>query len=169
MGPQVKLPQKLKAPKAFQNTYKWCGFCIDHGHKTKNCILLKMEVNKLLKKRYLQELFSDRVKSLFNKRKDNNNLGRISPAPVQYVVNWCCVLAGCVSSMELQEETGLARLWSKMARRSHGISASMGLLPVGFMYWWEVIRPQWLDHKAIDGFMFWTGYLMKTGWVAVRT
>ncbi|XP_056864060.1 uncharacterized protein LOC130511200 [Raphanus sativus] len=67
MGPQVKWPHKMKAAEANQNPKRWCKFHSDHGHTTEDCIALKMEVAKLLKKGYLREFLSDKAKNLLNK------------------------------------------------------------------------------------------------------
>ena len=45
MGQQVKWPQKMKAPDSFRNPGFWCDFHRDHGHKTEDCVALKIEVN----------------------------------------------------------------------------------------------------------------------------
>ncbi|KAF2617561.1 hypothetical protein F2Q68_00038983 [Brassica cretica] len=49
MGQLVKWPQKMKAPDSFRNPGFWCDFHRDHGHKTEDCIALKIEVNELLR------------------------------------------------------------------------------------------------------------------------
>ncbi|XP_056855819.1 uncharacterized protein LOC130505235 [Raphanus sativus] len=49
LGPQVKWPPKMKAAEANRNPKRWCEFHSDHGHTTKDCIALKMEVAELLK------------------------------------------------------------------------------------------------------------------------
>ena len=54
MGKQVKWPQKMKAPDSFRNPGFWCDFHPDHGHKTEDCVALKIEVNELLKKGHLR-------------------------------------------------------------------------------------------------------------------
>ena len=43
----------MKAPDSFRNPGFWCDFHQDHGHKTEDCVALKIEVNELLKKGYL--------------------------------------------------------------------------------------------------------------------
>ncbi|XP_013751474.2 uncharacterized protein LOC106453814 [Brassica napus] len=43
MGQQVKWPQKMKAPDSFLNPGFWCDFDRDHGHKTEDCVALKIE------------------------------------------------------------------------------------------------------------------------------
>ncbi|KAF2533008.1 hypothetical protein F2Q70_00030033 [Brassica cretica] len=45
MGQQVKWPQKMKAPDSLRNPGLWCDFHRDHGHKTEDCVALKIEVN----------------------------------------------------------------------------------------------------------------------------
>ncbi|KAF2565910.1 hypothetical protein F2Q68_00025327 [Brassica cretica] len=63
MGQQVKWPQKMKAPDSFRNPGFWCDFHRDHGHKTEDCIELKIEVNELLRKGHLREFLSEKAKS----------------------------------------------------------------------------------------------------------
>ncbi|KAF3560356.1 hypothetical protein F2Q69_00013585 [Brassica cretica] len=58
MGQQVKWPQKMKAPDSFRNPGFWCDFHRDHGHKTEDCVALKIEVNELLRKGHLREFLS---------------------------------------------------------------------------------------------------------------
>ncbi|KAF3527582.1 hypothetical protein DY000_02039177 [Brassica cretica] len=67
MGQQVKWPQKMKAPDSFRNPGLWCDFHRDHGHKTEDCVTLRIEVNKLLKERHLWEFLSKKAKSHLNK------------------------------------------------------------------------------------------------------
>ncbi|XP_013614080.1 PREDICTED: uncharacterized protein LOC106320259 [Brassica oleracea var. oleracea] len=67
MGQQVKWPQKMKAPDSFRNPGLWCDFHRDHGHKTEDCVTLRIEVNKLLKERHLREFLSEKAKSHLNK------------------------------------------------------------------------------------------------------
>ncbi|XP_048605657.1 uncharacterized protein LOC125583126 [Brassica napus] len=63
MGQQVKWPQKMKAPNSFWNPCLWCDLHRDHGHKTEDCIALRIEVNELLKKGHLSEFLSEKAKS----------------------------------------------------------------------------------------------------------
>ncbi|CAA7061849.1 unnamed protein product [Microthlaspi erraticum] len=58
----VRWPQKMKAPGERRDTSKWCDFHSDHGHRTEDCITLRMEVNELLKKGHLREHLSDRAR-----------------------------------------------------------------------------------------------------------
>uniref|UniRef100_A0A0D3DK46 Retrotransposon gag domain-containing protein n=1 Tax=Brassica oleracea var. oleracea TaxID=109376 RepID=A0A0D3DK46_BRAOL len=63
MGQLVKWPQKMKAPDSFRNPGFWCDFHRDHGHKTEDCIALKIEVNELLRNGHLREFLSEKAKS----------------------------------------------------------------------------------------------------------
>uniref|UniRef100_A0A0D3AU41 Retrotransposon gag domain-containing protein n=2 Tax=Brassica oleracea var. oleracea TaxID=109376 RepID=A0A0D3AU41_BRAOL len=67
IGQQVKWPQKMKAPYPFRNPGLWCDFHCDNGHKTEDCIALKIEVNELLKKGHLSEFLSEKAKSNLSK------------------------------------------------------------------------------------------------------
>ena len=67
MGQQAKWPQKMKPPDSFRNHGFWCEFHRDHGHKTEDCIALKIEVNELLRKGHRREFLSDKAKSHLSK------------------------------------------------------------------------------------------------------
>ncbi|KAF3545527.1 hypothetical protein DY000_02007606 [Brassica cretica] len=64
MGQQVKWPQKMRASDSFRNPDLWCDFHRDHGHKTEDCIGLKIKVNELLQKGYFREFLSEKAKNL---------------------------------------------------------------------------------------------------------
>ncbi|XP_013738775.1 uncharacterized protein LOC106441514 [Brassica napus] len=67
MGQHVKWPPKMKAPDSFRNPELWCDFHRDHGHKTEDCIALRIEVNELLQKGHLREFLSEKAKAHLNK------------------------------------------------------------------------------------------------------
>ncbi|XP_013699884.2 uncharacterized protein LOC106403615 [Brassica napus] len=67
MCQQVKWPQKMKAPDSFRNPGFWCDFHRDHGHKTEDCIALKIEVYELFRKGHLRDFLSDKAKSHLSK------------------------------------------------------------------------------------------------------
>ena len=46
----------------------WCDFHRDHGHKTEDCIALKIKVNELLKKGHLREFLSEKAKNHLSKK-----------------------------------------------------------------------------------------------------
>ncbi|KAF3501702.1 hypothetical protein F2Q69_00042171 [Brassica cretica] len=52
----------MKAPNSFWNLGFWCDFHRDHGHKTEDCVALKIEVNELLKKGHLRVFLSEKAK-----------------------------------------------------------------------------------------------------------
>ncbi|XP_013729726.1 uncharacterized protein LOC106433442 [Brassica napus] len=86
MGPRVKWPQKqvkwprkMKAPDSFWNPNRWYDFHHYHGHKTKDCVTLRIKVNELLKKGHLREFLSDKAKNLLNKE-TNNKTPETAPA-----------------------------------------------------------------------------------------
>ncbi|XP_013628886.1 PREDICTED: uncharacterized protein LOC106335017 [Brassica oleracea var. oleracea] len=78
MGQQVMWPPKMKAPDSFRNPELWCDFHRDHGHKTEDCIALRIEVNELLQKGYLREFFSEKAKAHLSKETAGKPKG---PAP----------------------------------------------------------------------------------------
>ncbi|KAF2600167.1 hypothetical protein F2Q68_00010439 [Brassica cretica] len=57
----------MKAPDSFWSFGFWCDFHQDHGHKTEDCVALKIAVNKLLKKGHLREFLSEKAKSHLSK------------------------------------------------------------------------------------------------------
>ncbi|XP_013594347.1 PREDICTED: uncharacterized protein LOC106302369 [Brassica oleracea var. oleracea] len=67
MGQQVKWPPKMRVPDSFQNPNLLCEFQRDHGHKTDDCVALKIEVNELLQKGYLREFLSEKAKNLLTR------------------------------------------------------------------------------------------------------
>ena len=67
IGQQVQWPQKMKASDSFRNLSLWCDFHHDHGHKTDDCVALRIEVNELLKKGHLREFLSKNSKTHLNK------------------------------------------------------------------------------------------------------
>jgi len=72
MSQEVKWPQKMKAPDSFRNPGFWCDFHRDHGHKTEDCVALKIEVNELLRKRHLRKLLFEKAKSHIRKETKGN-------------------------------------------------------------------------------------------------
>ncbi|XP_013665257.1 uncharacterized protein LOC106369681 [Brassica napus] len=81
MGQQVKWPQKMKSPDSFRNPGLWCDFHRDHGHKTEDCVALRIKVNKLLQKGHLRELLSEKAKNHVNKEVPAKSAGAIPASP----------------------------------------------------------------------------------------
>nr|VDC96570.1 unnamed protein product [Brassica oleracea] len=69
----------MKAPDSFWNPNRWYDFHHYHGHKTKDCVTLRIKVNELLKKGHLREFLSDKAKNLLNKE-TNNKTPETAPA-----------------------------------------------------------------------------------------
>ncbi|KAF3556698.1 hypothetical protein F2Q69_00013461 [Brassica cretica] len=81
MGQHVKLPPKMKAPDSFRNPELWCRFHHDHGHKTEDCIPLKIEVNELLQKGHLREFLSEKAKAHLSKETTGKSIGAAPASP----------------------------------------------------------------------------------------
>ncbi|KFK21940.1 hypothetical protein AALP_AAs40902U000100 [Arabis alpina] len=80
MGSTVRWPQKMKTSSEKRDTSKWCDFHDDHGHRTEDCITLRIEVNELLKKGHLREYLSEKSRSRIDKRNDDRTSPKSSPA-----------------------------------------------------------------------------------------
>ncbi|KAF2531503.1 hypothetical protein F2Q70_00030526 [Brassica cretica] len=81
MGQQVKWPPKMKAPDSFWNSGLWCDFHRDHGHKTEDCIALRIEVNELLQKGHLREFLSEKAKAHLSKETAGKSKGAAPASP----------------------------------------------------------------------------------------
>ncbi|KAF3577114.1 hypothetical protein DY000_02031490 [Brassica cretica] len=81
MGQQVKWPQKMKAPDSFRNLGLWCDFHRHHGHKTEDCVALRIEVNELLQKGHLWEFLSEKAKNHLNKEVSVKSAGAVPASP----------------------------------------------------------------------------------------
>ncbi|XP_013654241.2 uncharacterized protein LOC106359022 [Brassica napus] len=81
MGQQVKWPPKIKAPDSFRNPGLWCDFHRDHGHKTEDCVALKIEVNELLQKGHLREFLSEKAKAHLSKDASGKSKGDAPSSP----------------------------------------------------------------------------------------
>ncbi|KAF3566878.1 hypothetical protein DY000_02016210 [Brassica cretica] len=57
----------MKVPDLFHNLGLWCDFHRYPGLKTKDCVALRIEVNKLLKKGHIREFLSEKAKSHLSK------------------------------------------------------------------------------------------------------
>ena len=89
MGQQVRWTQKMKAPDSFWNPGFWCDLYQDHGHKTEECVALKIEVNELLRKGHLREFLSDKAKSHLSKETTGNptEVAPVSPPRQDRVIH----------------------------------------------------------------------------------
>ena len=63
-----KRPDPLRGDRSKRNQNKYCQFHKDVGHTTKECITLKDEMKKLIRRRYLQDYINNRRTWLQNDR-----------------------------------------------------------------------------------------------------
>ncbi|KAF3576812.1 hypothetical protein DY000_02031454 [Brassica cretica] len=85
MGQRVKWPPKMKAPDSFRNLELWCDFHRDHGHKTEDCIAVKIEVNELLQKGHLREFLSEKAKAHLSKETAWKSKGAAPASPLSRI------------------------------------------------------------------------------------
>ncbi|KAF2546687.1 hypothetical protein F2Q70_00022096 [Brassica cretica] len=71
----------MKAPDSFRNPGLWCDFHRDHGHKTEDCVALRIEVNEQLQKGHLREFLSEKDKNHLNKEVPAKSAGAIPVSP----------------------------------------------------------------------------------------
>ncbi|KAF3558803.1 hypothetical protein F2Q69_00013830 [Brassica cretica] len=71
-GMSVKWPPKMKAPDLFRNPGLWCDFHRDHGHKTEDCIALRIKVNELSKRGISEKSSQRKPRPTSAKRKQGN-------------------------------------------------------------------------------------------------
>ncbi|KAF3554256.1 hypothetical protein F2Q69_00013522 [Brassica cretica] len=85
MGQRVKWPPKMKAHDSFRNLELWCDFHRDHGHKTEDCIAVKIEVNELLQKGHLREFLSEKAKAHLSKETAWKSKGAAPASPLSRI------------------------------------------------------------------------------------
>ncbi|KAF3553241.1 hypothetical protein F2Q69_00012666 [Brassica cretica] len=71
----------MKAPDSFRNPGLWCDFHCDHGHKTEDCIALRIEVNELLQKGHHREFLSEKAKAHLSKETAGKSKGAALASP----------------------------------------------------------------------------------------
>ena len=71
----------MKAPDSFRNPELWCNFHRDHGHKTEDCIALRIKVNDLLQKGHLREFLSEKAKAHLSKETAGRSKGAAPTSP----------------------------------------------------------------------------------------
>ena len=62
-GNTVRRLGKMVSQSDKRDTSKWCDFHGDHGHRTEDCIALKLEVFELFNRCHLKDLLTDKGKS----------------------------------------------------------------------------------------------------------
>jgi hypothetical protein len=58
--PTLRWPQKMRADPDRRSRAKYCDFHADHGHDTEECIILRLEIEKLIKMESLRSLWPNR-------------------------------------------------------------------------------------------------------------
>ncbi|KAH6773830.1 hypothetical protein C2S51_012234 [Perilla frutescens var. frutescens] len=91
LGSTVKWPPKMRSPDHERDRTKYCEFHKDHGHRTDDCIALRLEIIDLLKRGHLKDLLTDKGKQTFGKN-DENLRDPPKPPPIEHVVN--CITGG---------------------------------------------------------------------------
>ncbi|XP_057808892.1 uncharacterized protein LOC131023369 [Salvia miltiorrhiza] len=81
LGDKVSWPEKMRAPPDQRDRSKWCDFHSDHGHRTDECIALKLEVANLLKKGHLTNYLTDKGKQTLQQARDRQEKHRDDSPP----------------------------------------------------------------------------------------
>ena len=68
LGDKVRWHEKMRTPDDQRDRTRWRDFHADHGHRTDECIALKLEVSNLLKRGHLTDLLTDKGKQTFQQR-----------------------------------------------------------------------------------------------------
>nr|XP_016474439.1 PREDICTED: uncharacterized protein LOC107796208 [Nicotiana tabacum] len=68
-GDKVRWPKEMRSNPNRRNLDFWCEFHNDHDHRTSDCRLLQGDVEHLLKRGYLTELFSEKGKQAYMKNR----------------------------------------------------------------------------------------------------
>ncbi|XP_013717718.2 uncharacterized protein LOC106421417 [Brassica napus] len=119
MGQQVKWPHKMKAHDSFWNPGFWCDFHQDHGHKTEDCVALKIEVNDLLRKGHLREFLSEKAKSHLSKETTGKptEAAPVSPPRQERVIH---VISGGLEVSGISHAAARKSTWNA----KHGLEAA---------------------------------------------
>ncbi|XP_057775342.1 uncharacterized protein LOC130994313 [Salvia miltiorrhiza] len=81
LGDKVRWPEKMRAPPVQRDRSKWCDFHSDHGHRTDECITLRLEVANLLKKGHLTDYLTDKGRQTLQQARERQEKHRDDAPP----------------------------------------------------------------------------------------
>ncbi|XP_074322951.1 uncharacterized protein LOC141659914 [Apium graveolens] len=86
LGNAVRWPPKTSKPRSNPDSKLWCEFHGDYGHRAKDCVALRKEIDVLVKKGYLTEYMSTHTS---NNVRDNTTPYKLPPPPPHHkVINY---------------------------------------------------------------------------------
>ncbi|KAF3604691.1 hypothetical protein F2Q69_00035113 [Brassica cretica] len=125
MGQEVKWPHKMKAPDSFRSPGLWCDFHRGHGHRTEDCVALRIEVNELLKKGHLKEFLYEKAKSHLSKETTGKptEAAPVSPPRQERVIH---VISGGSEMSGVSHAAAKKSTWNA----KHGLEAAKPKRPL---------------------------------------
>ncbi|KAF3581098.1 hypothetical protein DY000_02030652 [Brassica cretica] len=114
-----QMGQQVKGPTSFRNPGLWCDFHHDHGHKAEDCVALRIEVKKFLKKGHLREFLSKKAKSHLSKETTGKptEAAPVSPPRQNRVIH---VISGGLEISGISHTTAKKSTWNA----KHGLEAA---------------------------------------------
>ncbi|XP_013709541.2 uncharacterized protein LOC106413285 [Brassica napus] len=115
----------MKAPNSFWNPGLWCKFYRDHGHKTEDCVVLRIMVNELLKKGHLREFLFEKAKSHLSKETIGNliEVALVSPPRQDRVIH---VISGSSKISSVNHAAAKKSTWNA----KHGLEEAKPKRPL---------------------------------------